>query len=250
MADENTNLDAKDVKTEEPKGNTYDQRQWDGLLGDKQKAVQRAQELEGKLSSYDSKIQDLEAKIAQKEDDNLGDPDDVATIATLKKAVSKLEKKVDDTEKKLRDEYVREKQNETKTHAEKRIKDSFAKAEKKYTEEKAGKGLTYNEVLEGTKRMVAKNPTYKQLIAADPDPGEMAYKVGLQDPVIAERFEAYKSKLPGGVRQSKDGLSGSASPAGKITYEQMLKMAPGEITKNFDRIKQDVYGWDDKKAKK
>jgi hypothetical protein len=93
--------------------------------------------------------------------------------------------------------------------------------------------------------MIAKNKAYQQLIFSDPDPGEMAYKVGLQDSVIAERFEAYKKNLPGGVRQSKEGLSGTASPAGKITYEQMLKMPKGEITKNFDRIKKEVYGWDD-----
>jgi predicted nucleic acid-binding Zn-ribbon protein len=119
MADENTNVDVKDV--EEPKGKVYDQRQWDGLLSDKQKAVQKAQDLESKISKYDSEIENLKAMItSKKEDESLGDPDDVATISTLQKTIRKLEKKIEDTEKKLRDEYTKEKQNESKAASRRR----------------------------------------------------------------------------------------------------------------------------------
>jgi uncharacterized coiled-coil protein SlyX len=230
-------------ETQEQKEKYYSEREWKGLLSDKQREAQARQELQARLAAketqYEDRIAQLEAKLAEKES-NIGDPDDVATVATLKKEISRVEKK-------LLDMYTKEKQAETKAQMEKRINESFIDAQTKYTEDKTGKGLSFEEVNEGTTRMIARNPKYRELILNDPDPGEMAYKVGLQDPVIAKRYESYKQNMPSGKVTSKEGLEGSAAAnTGYYSQEFVKKMSktPGWITANLDKIRESQKQWE------
>jgi|GEM_PF-3515881 len=227
--------EVKEVTEETQEGQKekyYSEREWKGLLSDKQREAQARQELQARLAAketqYEDRIAQLEAKLAEKES-NIGDPDDVATVATLKKEIARVEKK-------LLDMYTKE-----------RINESFAKAQAKYAEDKAGKGLSFEEVNEGTKRMIERNPKYRELILNDPDPGEMAYKVGLQDPVIAKRYETYKQTMPSGKVTSKEGLEGSAAAkSGYYSQEYVKKMSktPGWITANLDKIRESQKQWD------
>ena len=239
---------------EEVQGKVYDQKQWDGLLGDKQKAIERARSAEAKAAAerieLEKRIKDLEESLNQKQEESIeGDPEDVATIDLLKKAVNHLKKEIANAKKELQEMYVAEKTKEKQTERDTFIQKSVEKARKEYTEEKYGKGLDFDSVLEGTQRMVKENPGYAQVIANAPNPGEIIYKIGLNDPIIAKRYEAYQKTLPEGQRVSKDSLEGTTSPAGKITYAQMLKMSGDDIKKYYDRIKKEVYGWEDQPKK-
>lgn len=237
--------EVKEVTEETQEGQKekyYSEREWKGLLSDKQREAQARQELQARLAAketqYEDRIAQLEAKLAEKES-NIGDPDDVATVATLKKEIARVEKK-------LLDMYTKEKQAETKAQMEKRINKSFIDAQSKYAEGKVGKGLSFEEVNEGTKRMIERNPKYRELILNDPDPGEMAYKVGLQDPVIAKRYETYKQTMPNGKVTSKDGLEGSAAAnSGYYSqdYVKQMSKTPGWITANLDKIRESQKQW-------
>jgi len=229
---------------------TYDERQWKGLLSDKQRAVERAQQLEAKLAAietqYDSKIKDLEAQINQKEEDlDLGDPEDVVNNATLKKLIKGLKSELAETKKEMKnmkDSYLSEKKSERETLAEK----SVEKARQKYSKEKVGEGLTFDEVLEGTRRMCKENKMYEHAIAADKDPGELMYKIGLMDPIIAKRAEAYQGSLPVGGVTPKTGLKGTTKPAGYMTQayvkEQQAK-DPGFVKAHLKEIQESQKYW-------
>lgn len=231
---------------------TYTEQEWKGLLSDKQQEVQNRQALQGELqkresefSSLKEELADIRSKLTEKEEAITGDPDDVATIATLKKSITGLKKEIADTKKGLMEMYQQDKTQDKQ--AEKNAKDqkSIEAAKKKYTEDKAGKGLTFDDVLEGTKRMIATNPAYKQLIASDPDPGEMIYNIGLQDPTIAKRYEAYKQEYPTGKVTSKEGLEGTTVPGGYYSQEYVKKMAkvPGWIKSHLKEIQESQKQW-------
>ena len=141
--------------TEEKK---YSEKEWKGLLGDKQSETRARQEAQAKAAQYEVQITELKTKLDQKESkqDEKYDPEDVATIAVLNK-------KIDSLEKKLVDMYTKEKTEMTKAEREKLFEKSLKKARGKYTEEKVGKGLTFDEVNEGTARMIKDNKIYNFL---------------------------------------------------------------------------------------
>ena len=242
--------DNKDVTQTQTEVKTYDERQWKGLLGDKQEAVERARTAEAKLAAiqtqYDSKIKDLESQINQKQNElNFGDDDDVVTNANLKKYITSLKKDLDSAKKEMKDMknyYLEEKKTERETLA----KQSIEKAKAKYSEDKVGKGLTWEEVLEGTQRMIKENKMYEQAIAADKDPGELIYKIGLMDPTIAKRAEAYKrnESVPGVT--SKTGLKGTTKPAGFLPQkyvQEQAKKDPGFVRKHLKEIQESQKFW-------
>lgn len=240
------------IQTEEK---TYSERQFKGLLSDKQRAVERAQQLEAKIAAietqYDSKIKDLESQINQKEEDlDLGDPEDVVNNATLKKLIKSLKSELAETKKEMKnmkDAYLGEKQSEKEKQAEK----SVEKARQKYSKEKVGEGMTFDEVLEGTRRMCKENKMYEHAIAADKDPGELMYKIGLMDPTIAKRAEAYQGSLPVGGVTPKTNLKGTTKPAGFLPQkyvQEQAKKDPGFIKAHLKEIKESQKYWnkDDK----
>lgn len=241
------------VTEPKPEEKTYSEKEWRGLLSDKQRETQIRQELEAKLQSKDndiallkSELENIKLRIDSKDDDIAsGDPDDYATMKHLKEAYSKLKKELDNTKKELIDSYTKYETEKTMADKNKRDEQSVTKAREKYTEEKAGKGLSFDDVLEGTRRMVERNPAYKMLIANDPDPGEMMYNIGLQDPTIAKRVEAYKKQMPSAGITSKEGLEGTTAPAGYFSQAYVQKMAkePGWIKKNLQAIHESQKQW-------
>jgi len=144
--------------------------------------------------------------------------------------------------KDMKDYYLGERKNERETQAEK----SVEKAKQKYSEEKVGKGLTWDDVLEGTKRMIKENKMYEQAIAVDKDPGELIYKIGLMDPIIAKRAETYQGSLPVGGVTPKTGLKGTTKPAGYMTQayvkEQQAK-DPGFVRAHLKEIQESQKHW-------
>jgi len=222
----------------------YSEKEWKGLLGDKQSETKARQKLEATLAAketyYEAELKDLQAKLAQKEsasDENY-DPEDVVSIALLNKKIASLEKK-------LVDMYTKEKTEMTKAEKDKLFEKSLKKAKEKYSEEKTGKGLSFDEVSEGTTRMVKENKVYGDLIFNDPDPAERAYQIGLLDPVIAKRYETYKKTLPPEGVTSKEGLKGTTVPAGFYSQEYVKKMAktPGWIKEHLAEIQESQKKW-------
>ena len=222
----------------EPKERMYTEREHKGLLADKQNETKARQEAQAKAAQYEVRLAELEAKLekaATKEEDT-GDPDDVATVSMLNKKIDKLEKK-------LLDMYAKEKLDMTTSDKNKLIEKSFKKAQDKYTEEKAGKGLSWDEVNEGTKRMILKNKKYRELILDDPDPGETAYEIGLKDEVIAKRYETYKKTLPASTVTSKEGLEGTTVPGGFYSQAIVAKMSEKQISDHWSEIEASMKKW-------
>ncbi len=228
---------------EEPKEKTYSEKEWKGLLGDKQNETRARQEAQAEAANLRIQIaelkQSLEKKTSTVEEDT-GDPDDVATIAKLRKEIANAKKE-------LLGMYNKEKEDQTNAARTKVINESYEKAIAKYTEEKAGKGLSFDEVVkEGTARMIAKNKIYRDLIMNDPDPAEKAYEIGLQDPVIAKRLETYKKNLPEQTVTPKTGLE-SKSKGAYYTPQQVQKMSDKEVDEHFTDILESQKKWNAKK---
>ncbi|MCJ7790522.1 MAG: hypothetical protein MUP69_10195 [Candidatus Atribacteria bacterium] len=231
--------EVKETVLEEPKEKLYSEKEWKGLLGDKQNETRARQEAQAKVAQYELRLAELQSKLEQKASTvEEGDPEDVATIAVLNKKIANLESK-------LTGMYTKNETDKTTTEKNKLIEKSFEAASRKYTEEKAGKGLTFDEVNEGTKRMIEKNKIYRELILEDENPGEKAYEVGLLDPIIAKRKETYKKTLPPEGVTSKEGLTGTTVPGGFYTQEYVKKMSkiPGWIKEHFAEIKESQKKW-------
>ena len=220
---------------------SYTEKEWKGLLGDKQNETRARQEAQAETAQYKTRLTELQAKLDQKAsiiEEDTGDPEDVATLAAVNKKIANLEKK-------LLGMYTKEKDDQTTEKRNKLIEKSLKKAREKYTEEKAGKGLTFDEVNEGTARMVKENKVYGELIFNDPDPAEKAYEVGLLDSIIAKRYETYKKTLPAEGVTSKEGLTGTTVPAGFYSQEYVKKTAstPGWIKEHLAEIRESQKKW-------
>ena len=228
---------------EEPKEKSYSEKEWKGLLGDKQNETRARQEAQAEAANLRIQIAELKHNLEQKTstvEDDTGDPEDVATIAKLKKEIAKAKQE-------LLGMYTKEKEEQTTAARTKKINESYEKAISKYTEEKAGKGLSFDEVVkEGTARMIAKNRVYQDLIVNDPDPAEKAYEIGLQDPIIAKRLETYKKTLPDNPITPKTGLESKAKGA-YYTPQQVQKMSDKEVDEHFEDIKESQKKWNPKK---
>ena len=217
---------------------SYSEKEWKGLLGDKQNETRARQEAQAEAANLKTQIAELQAKMDQKTSTDIGDPEDVVTVAMLRKERDELKKE-------LLGMYTKEKTEEATAKRDKLIEKSLKKAREKYTEEKAGKGLTFDDVNEGTARMVKENKVYGELIFNDPDPAEKAYQVGLLDPIIAKRVETYKKTLPAEGVTSKEGLTGTTVPAGFYSQEYVKKMAstPGWIKEHLAEIRESQKKW-------
>lgn len=161
---------------EEPNEKLYSEKEWKGLLGDKQNETRARQEAQAEAANLRIQIAELRVQKASTVEDDTGDPEDVATLAAVDKKIAKLENK-------LTGMYTTRETAKEKAEREKFVEKSFEKSIKLHTEEKEGKGLSFDEVNGGTKRMIAENKKYRDLILNDENPGEKAYEVGLLDQI-------------------------------------------------------------------
>jgi len=237
---------AEEVKTEQLTGDEegtekiYTKKEWKGLLGDKQNETRARQDAQAEAANLRIQIAELRATKASTVEEDTGDPEDVATLAAVNKKLANLEKK-------LLGMYTKEKDEQSTVKRTKLIEKSFKAATDKYTEEKAGKGLTFDEVNEGTKRMIEKNKVYRDLILSDENPGEKAYEVGLLDPIIAKRHETYKKVLPEKGVASKEGLEPKRVPGAYYTPAMVQKMSDKEVDIHYEDIKESQKKWNPKK---
>jgi hypothetical protein len=150
---------------EEPNEKLYSEKEWKGLLGDKQNETRARQEAQAEAANLRIQIAELRAQKASTVEDDTGDPEDVATLEAVDKKIAKLENK-------LTGMYTTAETAKEKAEREKFVEKSFEKSIKLHTEEKEGKGLSFDEVNGGTKRMIAENKKYRDLILNDENPGE------------------------------------------------------------------------------
>lgn len=233
-------LEKVETVIEEPKEKSYSEKEWKGLLGDKQNETRARQDAQAEAANLRIQIAELRAQKASTVEEDTGDPEDVATLEAVNKKLAKLEKK-------LLDMYTKEKDDQSIAKKTKLIEKSFKAATDKYTEEEAGKGLTFDEVNEGTKRMIEKNKVYRDLILNDENPGEKAYEVGLLDLIIAKRKETYKKNLPTPGVAPKEGLESKRVPGAYYTPAQVQKMSDKEIDVHYLDIIESQKKWNLKK---
>ena len=216
----------------------YTPEEWKGLLGDKQNEVKARQQAQADLAATKKDIDSLTHKIKEMEaaKKDTGDPEDVVTVAMLRKEREELKKE-------LLDLHTKGETEKTQAQKDKLFEKSLKKAKEKYTEEKAGKGLSFDEVSEGTSRMVKENKVYGELIFNDPDPAERAYQVGLLDPIVAKRYETYKKTLPPEGVTSKEGLKGTTVPGNYYSQEMVKKMSEPQIKEHYPEIQESMKKW-------
>jgi len=223
---------------------SYSEKEWKGLLGDKQNETRARQEAQAEAVIYKTQLADLQAQLAKKEAVDTRDPEDVVTVAMLKKEIADLKSLYTKTETEKEAKQTKAEQEKAKAKREKLLEKSLKDAREKYTKEKVGKGLSFDEVSEGTTRMVEKNKVYGELIFNDSDPAEKAYEVGLLDPVIAKRYETYKKTLPPEPPANKDGLTGTTVPGGFYSQEYVKKMqGTGWIKEHLAEIRESQKKW-------
>lgn len=120
-----------------------------------------------------------------------------------------------------------------------RMLESEETAKDKYSVEKVGEGLDYMSVLEGFKRVAAKNPAYKQVMLNSRNPAEEAYRIGLIDPEISARATASNnSKVLAKMKSGGGGLpKGNAGSGGggldNMGIEELLGVDESEIMKSI-----------------
>lgn len=235
-------IDNKEKGVEETliKEKVYTEKEFKGLLGDKQNETRARQEAQAEAANLRIQIAELKAQKASTVEEDTGDLEDVTTLEVVNKKLDKLEKK-------LLDMYTKEKNDQLIAKSTKLIEKSFKAATDKYTEEKVGKGLTFDEVNEGTKRMIEKNKVYRDLILSDENPGEKAYEVGLLDPIIAKRHETYRKTLPTPGVTPKEGLETKRVPGAYYTPAQVQKMSNKEIDIHYLDIIESQKKWNPKK---
>lgn len=218
----------------------YSEKEWKGLLGDKQNETRARQEAQAEMANLRIQIAELKAQKASTVEEDTGDPEDVATNAAVDKKIAKLENK-------LTGMYTTRETAKEKAEREKFIEKSWKAASEKYAKEKVDKGLSFDEVNEGTSRMIAENVKYRDLILNDKNPGEKAYEIGLLDPIIAKRKETYKKVLPEKGVTPKEGLETKRVPGAYYTPAQVQKMSDKEIDTHYEDIKESQKKWNPKK---
>ena len=218
----------------------YTEQEWSGLLTDKQnevrarqggQALNAAQKIE--IAELNTKIKSLETSTAE---DKAGNLDETVTKRDLLKALK-------DQKAELTKEYATDKQNMTKKEKEDAIDASFENARGKMTEAKMGKGLDFDSVWEGAKRMLLKKPALKAVITSSKNPGQEAYDIGLQDPDIAKRVALDKKNFPDQQRTQKVGLESTEIPAQYFSQERVAKMTKKEIQANLPAIRESQEKW-------
>lgn len=218
----------------------YSEQEFKGLLTDKQNEVRARQDEQALNAASKIEIATLNARIksleASPKEENLGNLDDTVTKRDLLDALKKQKKE-------LTEGYEADKQTMTAKQKEDAIEASFDEARGIMTEEKMGKGLDFDEVWEGTKRMLKKKPALKAVITSAKNPGQEAYDIGLQDPTIAKRVTLDKKNFPDQKRTPKTGLDSTEIPAQYFSQERVGKMTAKEIQANLPAIRESQKKW-------
>lgn len=218
----------------------YSEQEFKGLLTDKQNEVRARQDEQALNAASKIEIATLNARIksleASPKEENLGNLDDTVTKRDLLDALKKQKKE-------LTEGYEADKQTMTAKQKEDAIEASFDEARGIMTEEKMGKGLDFDEVWEGTKRMLKKKPALKAVITSAKNPGQEAYDIGLQDPTIAKRVTLDKKNFPDQKRTPKIGLESTEVPGQFFSQERVGKMTAKEIQANLPAIRESQKKW-------
>lgn len=218
---------------------TRTEKEWDGLMTDKKNEVRARQQLQSESGVKDLKIAELNEKLRNSEsapNEPTKDPNETVTRGEM---VAENQK----TKKELIAQYEKEKKELVEETRTKFVDKSFNAAIKLHTEKKEGKGLSFDDVMEGTKREILKNPTTRQLIENDTNPGEKAYQIGLQDSVIAERFAIYKKTLAEQKKAPKVGMDGTTIPGEYYSLERVKKMTRAQIREHYAEIQESRKSW-------
>ncbi len=223
-----------------PQEKTYTEQEWKGLLADKTNEVRMRQQLQADKAAMDQKIAEQRIRIKELEastvEGKTGDPDDIMTRAEVKKmlAVQKEE---------LTKEYTTLETQKSQESLNRSLYNSEQKAREIHTEEKEGKGLDYDSVMAGLKRQIEENPGYTVVIQKAKNPGEKAYQLGLQDPIIAKRLETNKKTLPLPGITSKEGMKGNKVPGTYYTPKMVQDMSDEELDLHYDDVLESQKRW-------
>ena len=216
----------------------YTPEEFKGLLTDKQNEVKSRQEAQAETANLKLKIATLDSEIKglKSTPKELKDPDETVTRAELLKDRKALKEE-------LRKEYLTDRQNMSKEEKEAAIEKSFDDARGEKTEKEMGKGLDFDSVWEGTKRMLIKKPALKAVITSAKNPGQEAYEIGLTDPTIAKRVTLDKKNFPAEHRADKTGADTTTIPAQYFSQERVSKMEKEEIQANLEAIRESQKKW-------
>jgi len=217
----------------------YTKEEWSGLMNDKQGEVKSRQETQAELALARAENIRLNARIdaiGQEKVEKIENPEETVTRAEQAESQRKLRAE-------LRKDYLADKANEKRANREAAVDGSFDKAREKYTLEIAGKGLTFDEVFEGTKRQIKEDKDLGKVIFNAKNPGEKAYKIGLLDPVIAKRKALSKQEFTDSKKTPKIGMESNEVPGQFFSQERVGKMTRAEITANYPAIKESQKKW-------
>jgi len=218
----------------------YTPDEWKGLMGDKKNEVRTRQQVQADLAVSNKTIAEQRLRIKELESSpakvKVGNPDDIMTRA-------ETEKMLRSQREELTSEYTKNETKKSQESLNKRLMASEEKARSTHTEEKEGKGLDYDSVMAGTNRQIQENPGYKEVIQKAKDPGERAYRIGLQDSVIAKRLETYKKTLPPPGITPKEGMKAKKVPGSYYTPQMVKKMSDAEIDEHYDDILESQKRW-------
>lgn len=224
------------IKDEEK---TRTETEWKGLMTDKQNEVRARQQVQSELAVKNVKLAEQEKEIEELMSSSGEDEESLKEPVTRADLLAERKKTKDE----LVELYKKEKNilsEEEKTNF---VNKSFTEAIKIHTVEKDGKGLTFDEVMEGTKREILKNATNRKLIEDDANPGEKAYQIGLQDSTIAERKRMYGKTLAEQKKIPKIGMDGTTVPGEYYSQERVSKMSKEDIKLHLLEIRESQKSW-------
>lgn len=217
---------------------TRTETEWSGLMTDKQNEVRIRQQMQSESAVLKVKIAEQEKQI-----EDLLSPGE--TEESLKEPVTRADLLAEGkkTKKELTDLYKKETDAVSEEAKTKFVNDSFTVAIKEHTVEKDGKGLSFDDVMEGTKREILKNAKNRELIENDANPGEKAYQIGLQDSVVAERHKMYEKTLAEQKKIPKKGMAGTEIPGEFYSQARVAGMSKEDIKLHLKEIRESQPQW-------
>ncbi|MBA3051877.1 hypothetical protein FP828_03560 [bacterium] len=211
-----------------------DDERFKGLIADNQKERNARHSADEELARLREENGMLSEELAGKKNPNSGgtlegkSDDELLTVGAVKNLLKQASEQTEEYDKKQRQaEFTR------------KMRDSEEAAKEKFTVAKVGEGLDFMSVLEGWKRIVAKNPGYAAVINNSKNPAEEAYKIGLTDPEIAQRVaNSTNSQL---LAKMKTGGSGFIPKGGvksggaleDLSQTELMAMDTSELEKSI-----------------
>lgn len=218
--------------------------EWKGLMTDKQNEVRARQQIQSELAAKNVKVAEQEKQIEDLLSSSGETEEDLEKTVTRAELLAEGKK----TKAELVELYKKEK---TQLSAEEKntfVNRSFTEAIKERTVEKEGKGLSFDDVMEGTKREILKNATNRDLIENDANPGKKAYEIGLQDDTIAERKKMYEKTLAEQKKISKKGMDSTTTPGEFYSQSRVKLMSKEDVKLHLKEIRESQKLWDKDKV--